>query len=136
MTLFDARSGIEIMGRDECLELLRADVIGRVGVIQAGAPVVLPVNYAMDGDDVVFRTAPGSKLDTGPSARGCFEIDSFDRATRTGWSVMVAGRLEEVMPYAVPQLTQLNVQPWATGTRNHWMRLRSTRITGRIVRES
>jgi nitroimidazol reductase NimA-like FMN-containing flavoprotein (pyridoxamine 5'-phosphate oxidase superfamily) len=136
MTNVDARSGIEIIGRDECLGLLRADVIGRVGVVQAGAPVVLPVNYAMDGDDVVFRTAPGTKLDTGPSSRGCFEIDSFDRATRTGWSVMVAGRLEEVQPHDVPRVTQLDVHPWAAGTRDHWMRLRSTRITGRIVRDS
>jgi nitroimidazol reductase NimA-like FMN-containing flavoprotein (pyridoxamine 5'-phosphate oxidase superfamily) len=113
---------------------LDKDVIGRIGVIQGAAPVVLPVNYAMDGDSVVFRTAPGTKLDSGQRSRACFEVDSFDRETKTGWSVVVAGHLEEVQPYEINGLVQLEVQPWASGTKDHWMRLRPSRITGRYVR--
>lgn len=136
MKIVDARTGIEIMGRDECLDLLRHDVIGRIGIVQAGAPVVLPVNYAMDGDEIVFRTAPGTKLDAGHRSRACFEIDQFDRETKSGWSVMVAGHLEEVLPYEIKGETQTEVHPWAEGKKAYWMRLRPTRITGRIVRQT
>jgi uncharacterized protein len=51
------------------------------------------------GDTIVFRTDPGTKLNHGPRARVSFEVDSFDRARRAGWSVVATGRLEEVTPY-------------------------------------
>jgi len=130
----DTRTGIEILDRDECLRLLRQDEIGRLSVIDGRAPVVLPVNYAMDGENVVFRTAAGTKLRVGPGARASFEIDSFDRSTHSGWSVLVAGRLEEVDVYDVNGQTQRAIRPWAAGTRDHLIRLQASRITGRIVR--
>ncbi|MEY2433095.1 MAG: uncharacterized protein QOC92_2820 [Acidimicrobiaceae bacterium] len=130
MTQLDERTGIEIINRDECLRLLREDEVGRLGVVHGRSPVILPVNYTMDGDDVVFRTAPGTKLDAGPRSPACFEIDSFDRVAKTGWSVMVAGRLEEIGVYDLDGRAQLDVHPWASGQRDHWMRLCPTRITG------
>ena len=134
MTLIDDRTGIEIIPRSECLRLLGQDEIGRLGVVHGHSPVVLPVNYQLDGDTIVFRTAPGTKLEAGPRAPACFEIDSFNRATRSGWSVLVSGRLEEVSVYELKGETQVKVQPWVNGKREHWMRLRPTSITGRIVR--
>jgi len=97
--------------------------------------VILPVNYAMDGDAVVIRTAPGTKLDA-VAETACFEIDAFDRSTRHGWSVVVTGRLEEVDRYAsrdLARLRSLDVSPWADGARDHWLRLVPSRITGRRV---
>ena len=75
---------IELLDRDRCLQLLREDEIGRLAVLADGGPVILPVNYRMDGESIVFRTDPGLKLDqgvrltpasrsttsTGPTARG------------------------------------------------------------------
>jgi nitroimidazol reductase NimA-like FMN-containing flavoprotein (pyridoxamine 5'-phosphate oxidase superfamily) len=134
MALIDARTGIEVITEDECLRLLSEDEIGRLAVVHGGSPVVFPVNYQLDGRAIVFRTAPGTKLDAGPRSPACFEIDSFDRATKSGWSVVVAGRLEEVSAYDVKGETQLKVHPWAKGAREHWMRLVPKRITGRFVR--
>ena len=76
--MVDGRSGIEVLDRDQCLALLETDVVGRLAVVAGGAPAVFPVNYAMDSDAVVFRTAPGTKLDAGVRAPACFEIDFFD----------------------------------------------------------
>lgn len=90
------RTGIEIIGRDECLELLSADQIGRLAVLEGGQPLILPINYGLDDESVVFLTSTGAKLDAARRAPACFEIDGFDRATRSGWSVVVRGRLEEV----------------------------------------
>jgi nitroimidazol reductase NimA-like FMN-containing flavoprotein (pyridoxamine 5'-phosphate oxidase superfamily) len=136
MKTVDSRSWVEVLDRSLCLELLRGDEIGRLAVLSGVGPVIFPVNYAMDGDAVVFRTDSGSKLDLGPRAPACFEIDGLDRETRTGWSVVVVGRLEEATPYdgaVLERLQQLPINPWAGGHKEHWVRLVPSRITGRRV---
>ena len=136
MRTFDARTGIERIDRDECLRLLAADEIGRLAIVVGGSPTVFPVNYALDGDTIVFRTDEGTKLRAGPRAPACFEIDSFDREHRTGWDVVATGRLEEVTRYmasALAEAQQLPIGPWAGGAKSHWMRLVPDRITGRRV---
>ena len=99
MKTVDARTRTEWLDHHECLRLLAADEIGRLAVLDGHTPIILPVNYRLDGEAVVFRTDPGTKLDRGPRAPASFEIDQFDREHRTGWSVVVVGRLEEVTPY-------------------------------------
>jgi nitroimidazol reductase NimA-like FMN-containing flavoprotein (pyridoxamine 5'-phosphate oxidase superfamily) len=125
-----------MLDRERCLELLRDDEIGRLAVLADGGPVIFPVNYRMDGESVVFRTDPGLKLEQGVRSHGCFEIDHFDRANRSGWSVVVAGRLEEVTHYETKtwdRIHELPVDPWAGGIKEHWVRLVPSRITGRRV---
>jgi uncharacterized protein len=132
----DPRPRVEPMPREECLRLLAADEIGRLAVVAGNTALVLPVNYALDGDTVVFRTDPGTKLDHGPRARASFEIDSFDRERHTGWSVVATGRLEEVTRYdaaTFDRVHRLAIEPWAAGDKAHWMRLVPERVTGRRV---
>ena len=136
MRATDVRSGLEVIGRDECLDLLRSEEVGRLGFVRHGAPLVLPVNYAMDGECVVFRTAPGSKLSAAGRASACFEIDGFDREARHGWSVLVTGRLEEVTEHQATELGRLRstgVTPWAPEGRHHWMRVVPAVISGRRI---
>jgi nitroimidazol reductase NimA-like FMN-containing flavoprotein (pyridoxamine 5'-phosphate oxidase superfamily) len=132
----DARTGLEVIPPDECRALLRAEEIGRLAIIDGGTPAVFPVNYVYDGDAVVFRTAPGTKLSAGPRAPASFEIDLFDRQSRTGWSVVAVGRLEEVTQFdaaTLERVRELPVDPWAGGDRPHWVRLVPTRVTGRRI---
>jgi nitroimidazol reductase NimA-like FMN-containing flavoprotein (pyridoxamine 5'-phosphate oxidase superfamily) len=136
MISIDAHSGLERMDRDECLRLLEAEDVGRLAIVQGHAPAIFPINYALDGDSIIFRTAPGTKLLHGPRALAAFEIDSLTREDRSGWSVVVTGRLEEITRFDEPLLTrvrQLRLEPWAGGTRDHWMRLIPGIITGRRV---
>jgi nitroimidazol reductase NimA-like FMN-containing flavoprotein (pyridoxamine 5'-phosphate oxidase superfamily) len=136
MRLRDARTGIELIDRALCLRLLANDEIGRLAVVSGGAPVVFPVNYVLDGEAIVFRTAPGTKLEAVGRSPVCFEIDAFDRSTRHGWSVVVSGRLEEVDEHASKEYARvraLGVSPWAEGERDHFLRLVPERITGRRV---
>jgi nitroimidazol reductase NimA-like FMN-containing flavoprotein (pyridoxamine 5'-phosphate oxidase superfamily) len=131
------RAGIEVLDRDECLAALRADVIGRIGISSHGTPLVLPVNYVMDGEHVVFRTGEGTKLSAAGRSPACFEIDGFDREARTGWSVLATGRLEEITAYdgtTHDRLWKLGVSPWIPTGRDHLLRLVPSRITGRRVR--
>lgn len=129
---------LQVMDRDECLGLLAGDEIGRLAVVVGNTAIVLPVNYALDGETVVFRTDPGTKLDHGPRARASFEVDSFDRARRTGWSVLATGRLEEVTSYdttTYERVRGVSVDSWVSGDKAHWMRLVPDRLTGRRVVE-
>ena len=80
----------------ECLQLLGAHQFGRVAVVVDGRPVVFPVNYALEGDSVVFRTAPGTKLSGAALGHVAFEIDEVDETTQTGWSVIVQGVGNEI----------------------------------------
>ena len=77
----------------ECLHLLRTGGVGRV-VWQDDDEglTVLPVNYRVIGDSVVFRTSAASTLVrlTRPT-RVAFQVDEIDHATAVGWSVLVRG---------------------------------------------
>jgi hypothetical protein len=57
----------------------------------------LSVHDVVDGQTIVFRTDPGSKLrglDRIPAV--CFEADGINLDDHTGWSVLVTGRAVEV----------------------------------------
>ena len=74
----DRRSGLEIIDQGECMALLEQHVLGRIAVVEGGAPIIFPVNYAMIGHRVVVLTAPGAKVDA-VHRSVCFEVDDYDR---------------------------------------------------------
>jgi nitroimidazol reductase NimA-like FMN-containing flavoprotein (pyridoxamine 5'-phosphate oxidase superfamily) len=82
---------LEEIPEADCLEILEQHSLGRIGVVIDGQPQIFPVNYAMNGRIVAFRTGSGTKLSNAPGSKVCFEIDEYDPATGTGWSVMVQG---------------------------------------------
>jgi nitroimidazol reductase NimA-like FMN-containing flavoprotein (pyridoxamine 5'-phosphate oxidase superfamily) len=127
---------IESLERDECLQLLAHDEIGRLAVNVFNLPVVFPVNYRLDGEAIVFRTDEGTKQSRGHWAAVSFEIDHFDRVARLGWSVVVKGRLEEVTAAdheTFDRVHALAVDPWGGGDKLHWMRLVPQDISGRRI---
>jgi nitroimidazol reductase NimA-like FMN-containing flavoprotein (pyridoxamine 5'-phosphate oxidase superfamily) len=137
VTRIDPRTGVEVIDRAACLDLLAREVVGRVAVIEGTGPLILPVNYALHGDEIVFRTGPGSKLSAAHGQQACFEIDAFDRATRSGWSVVARGRLEEVTTFD-RELGEVEAlaEPWLGVERPNVVRLVPDIITGRRVEPS
>ena len=136
MASTDQTTQFERMGPEECLRLLEAEDVGRLAIIQGRVPIIVPVNYVLDGDSIVFRTAPGTKLTHGDGTIVAFEIDHLSRETREGWSVVVTGRLDEVTPTDTAEadrLGRLPLTPWAGGDRDHWMRLGLGIVTGRRI---
>lgn len=132
----DSRTGIELIDRAGCLRLLAEGDVGRLAVVAGGQPEIFPVNYVFDGSAIVFRTDRGTKLSAAGRSRACFEIDEFDRATRSGWSVVAHGRLEEIDEYSGSEYDRardLTVDPWAIGPKPHLLRLLPTRVTGRRI---
>jgi uncharacterized protein len=125
------------MGRDECFRLLEQSSVGRLGVIDGDRPVVLPVNYAVVDGEIVLRTDEGMKLRAAERAPVAFEVDAFDEGARTGWSVLVSGRAEEVTEYAARERQAVRdapVDPWAGGDKQHWIRIVADSVSGRRIR--
>jgi nitroimidazol reductase NimA-like FMN-containing flavoprotein (pyridoxamine 5'-phosphate oxidase superfamily) len=134
----DPRSRVEVISRDECLVLLADACVGRLAFSANGFPDVLPVNYVLDGDAIVFATADGSKLAACMRGRVAFEVDSTDEGTRSGWSVVVHGEADVVTaahnPVLLTRLHSLPLNPWADGERPHLVRITPNSITGRRIR--
>lgn len=134
----DAGSGIEILDRGECLRLLATEELGRLAFVSGGAADILPVNYALDGDAIVFATADGTKVWAAAVAPVAFEVDHADPATRSGWSVVVRGNTQEITEHDAPALLDhlhsLPLRTWVGGSRPILLRIVPVSITGRRLR--
>jgi nitroimidazol reductase NimA-like FMN-containing flavoprotein (pyridoxamine 5'-phosphate oxidase superfamily) len=129
----------EELSEPDCLALLGANHVGRIAVVVDDQPIVFPVNYALAGDEVVFRTNAGTKLAGAALGHVAFEIDSADEQTHEGWSVIVQGVGYEVttsLDLHSEQLRRLDLQPWLPGERSHWVRIVANSITGRRLRRT
>jgi nitroimidazol reductase NimA-like FMN-containing flavoprotein (pyridoxamine 5'-phosphate oxidase superfamily) len=117
---------------DECLRLLADHHLGRLAVVVDGQPLVYPMNYALSGRQIVFRTDPGTKLDAAAGRQVAFEIDGADVLYHDGWSVLVVGRAREEKDQArLREFALLPLSPWASGPKAHWMCIAGGAITGR-----
>ena len=131
-----ADSVVEEIPREECLRLLATRPIGRVAVAEPGSPpLVVPVNFLLDGEAVVFRSDYGTKFRLMALAEQAvsFEVDDVDVGRPSGWSVLVQGQAYEATPW---ETTHLRLRPWAPGEKGHWVRIVPDSITGRRVRLS
>ena len=128
--------GLRVLTLEECVQRLRSTPVGRVAFVHDGEPVVLPVTYAVDGLDVVFRSTWGSKLEHAQHAGTiAFEIDDVDVGHRTGWSVVVNGVADVVYePAEAIRLDALDVPVWArTAEPTFWVRVRAEQVSGRAI---
>ena len=131
-------AGPAVLARAECDELLRHHSVGRIGFVVDGWPVVLPVNYTLDGADIVLRTDAHSRLaaETRWRAPVVLEVDAPEATFKSGWSVLAHGLAEEVRdPAEVARLRSLPLEPWAQGVREHWIRIQVLQVTGRRLAE-
>src|SRR5207244_2855962 len=80
----------------------------------AGDPLVFPLNYAVDGDAIVFRTQVGTKLSGITRSLATFEVDHID-ASGQGWAVTFEGLAQEILDADPASLRdRLDALPLAT----------------------
>lgn len=126
--------GLDVLPPETCWELLAGSPIGRVAFVDAGDPVVFPVTHAVVGRRVVFLSEVGTKLAAASENRHvAFEVDAWDPAHRSGWSVLVRGVADVVYEdSAVAELESLRLEPWADGVQQGtWIQIRPDEVTGR-----
>src|SRR5580698_8817256 len=87
-------AGLEILHLGDMFRLLATAAIGRVGFMADDEVAVLPVRFLVDGQDV------------------CFEVDSYDDAKRTGWSVVARVLVEKESEAACARLDAPGVESW------------------------
>ncbi|NLT30395.1 MAG: pyridoxamine 5'-phosphate oxidase family protein [Propionibacterium sp.] len=119
----------EALSEAECWELLRTQNVGRVAWSGDDGLLVLPVNYVLHDDRVVFRTIDGGALAALASGRTvAFQIDDIDTETQTGWSVLARGASGVPQTHDAP-----DPQPWVDDQRDLWVALTISEVSGRLV---
>lgn len=130
-------SRIQDISAQECLDLLDQHHVGRLAFLDTVGllPLIIPVNYILDDDTVVFRTDPGAKLTAAiHGAPVAFEVDGLDPQQQVGWSVVARGRAAEVTdPAELTRLREGPLVPWAPGAKSHYVRVHHGPISGRRI---
>jgi nitroimidazol reductase NimA-like FMN-containing flavoprotein (pyridoxamine 5'-phosphate oxidase superfamily) len=129
------RSFLQVLSATECFDLLEPGGIGRVGIAAEDGVIILPVNYAVRGQAIIYRTAPDTLLALHVNAQVSFEVDQCDETLHEGWSVLVQGHAHEVTDDDQVQQIEdtTHLKPWAPGARDVYVRLAPTEISGRRI---
>ena len=121
-------SALEHLAPEECWRLVSGASTGRLAVaLPHRSPLVVPVNYVVRNEAVLFRTDTGSKLDALRDHPVSFQVDLIDPIDRTGWSVLIRGFAHETSS------ADTDPDPWAPGRKDHWVRIQAIEITGRRI---
>ena len=107
--------------------------VGRLVVTVGGEPVVFPLNFAVDGEAIIFRTQTGTKLTGITRSLATFEVDDID-ASGQGWAVAFEGLAQEVLdadPESMRErIAAIDLETWPGGDRPHVVRIRPYRVYG------
>jgi nitroimidazol reductase NimA-like FMN-containing flavoprotein (pyridoxamine 5'-phosphate oxidase superfamily) len=133
----DRVAEMDELNPSECFGLLARGRVGRLGLLVDDGPEILPVNYAIDGESVLFRTSAESVLNRAAGQVVAFEVDEVDPSDGSGWSVLVKGRAQDIgdaVDATSERLRALALPTWAPGQRDRWFHLVPDKVTGRRLR--
>ncbi len=131
------------LSQEDCWQMLREEEFGRLAFRLVDEVHITPINYAVDGETLLFRTAEGNKLlSIVMGSEVAFEIDRYDEDSAR--SVVVRGparllpedeahRSENValrswvptLKYNVVEITPRVISGRAFSLARPWLHLRS-----------
>ncbi|MGZ5398413.1 MAG: pyridoxamine 5'-phosphate oxidase family protein [Nocardioides sp.] len=115
---------------DECWEMLRANEFGRLAFRLVDEVHITPINYAVDRDSLLFRTAEGNKLlGVAMGAQVAFEIDEIDEDVAR--SVVVRGTPKLLGEDEAHRADNLPLRPWVPTLKYNVVEILPTEISGR-----
>lgn len=122
---------ISILPESECWQLLSRSSLGRLVTSVDGHPEIFPVNFVVQHRSVLFRTAEGTKLVSAVINNDVlFEAD--DHNAVEGWSVIVRGTARTLRTAEeIGEAERAQLLPWTATVKQHYVRIRPTRVTGR-----
>jgi hypothetical protein len=107
-------AGCVVLDRQQCLDYLAAGGLGRIAVNVGALPAILPVQFALDGEQVVFSVGAGTALDRATrDAVVAFESDGLEPDGRRQWSVTVTGIARHLVDGPVVGRPDAMVSGWA-----------------------
>ena len=127
----DITNPVTVLDEDHCWDLLASAQVGRLATAVDRTHEIFPVNYAVDGESIVFRSAEGSKLlEIVLNDQVAFEADGW--TDDGGWSVICRGSasvVENAEEFA--RVEALPLKPWVPTVKTNFVRISVDEITGR-----
>jgi len=126
----DENDPVAELSTAECWQLLREHEVGRLAFHLGTEVHLTPVNYSVDGETLLFRTAPGNKLvGIAMNADVVFEIDEYDE--HQARSVVVRGRARRLEEDQQHRAESVPLRPWVPTLKYEVVEIRPEEITGR-----
>ena len=129
----DQDEPVRELTQDECWELLVTHEFGRIAYHLGPEVHLSPVNYAVDGRTLLFRTAAGSKLvGVVMNPDVVFEIDEHDEHGAV--SVIVRGQARRLDEDQAHRADNVPLHPWIPTRKDEVVEIQPDEITGRAFR--
>lgn len=119
-----------VMDDADCWEFLRSHEFGRLAFHLVDEVHIAPINYAVDHETLLFRTAEGSKLlgiVMNPDV--AFEIDEYDEETAA--SVIVRGTARLLPEDEAHRSENVPLRPWVDTFKYNVVEIAPTEMSGR-----
>ncbi len=118
------------LSRDECWQMLREEEFGRLAFRLVDEVHITPINYAVDHDTLLFRTAGGNKLLAVAMASDvAFEIDRYDEDSAR--SVVVRGSARLLPEDEEHRTENIPLRPWVGTLKYNVVEISPKVVTGR-----
>jgi uncharacterized protein len=118
------------LDQEECWAALRVEEFARLAYRLGDEVNLVPLNYAVDGDTLLFRTAEGSKLlGVVMHPEVVLEIDSFDE--ESAQSVIVRGNARLLGEDEAHRADTTRLRPWLPTLKYNVVEIQPVQVTGR-----
>lgn len=123
-------SSMQTLDEQACWDVLRRLEFGRLAFAVDGHLQMSPINYAVHNDQVVFRTAEGSKLTAVLAGdEVVFEVDEVGEDEAV--SVIMRAIPREYAHDEARWADQMRLRPWVPTTKEHVVGLTPVQMSGR-----
>ena len=111
---------IQELAREECLEVLARNTLGRLACVQDGQPYIVPVSFNLDGTHIYGFATVGQKIHwMRANPLVCLEVEEI--TDRRQWTtVLVFGSYEELTDSAAHAPAQRRAQELFAGRERWW----------------
>ena len=122
---------VTLLSDRECWDRLSEQQLGRLVTRVGDVLDIFPVNYTVDRETLVFRTAEGSKLtEVTINDEVLFEVDEY--TATDAWSVVVRGTAHRLdTPDEVAAADRLPLEPWIPTVKYNYVRIVAASLSGR-----
>lgn len=118
------------LSQDECWEMLRGEEFGRLAFRLVDEVHITPINYAVDGETLLFRTAGGNKLlSVAMGSEVAFEIDRYDEESAR--SVVVRGTARQLPEVEEHRSENVPLRPWVGTLKYNVVEIAPKVVSGR-----
>ena len=122
--------GIDTLELEQCWRMLREEEFGRLAYRLVDEVHIVPINYAVDHDTLLFRTAEGNKLlGVVMGSEVAFEIDRYGETSAR--SVVVRGRARLLGDDEAHRGDNVRLRPWVQNLKYNLVEIVPSVVSGR-----